>query len=734
MDSDKRLSFKGIKTNSVYERTNLVTINNMARPDEEAAEELSSANAPEFMELVESILAARLEGKPVIWSMGAHVIKNGLSRYIIELVRNGFLTHVSGNGATSIHDFELAFLGETSEDVARSIEDGSFGMWEETGRYMNEAIQMGAEAGLGYGESLYRYLSANPEKFPHYKDCVFVQCQQYGIPYTCHISIGTDIIHQHPIVNFAALGKASGVDFHRMCQSIAGLKDGGVFLNFGSAISGPEIFLKGLSLARNHGLPMSGIIAANFDIVPVTAKERPEPSDPNYHYRPRRVFVDRLSEIDGKGYLFHGLHQQTIPVLFHSLMRRKKELGLEFPAHVEPVETSGASGNIGIGEISGSSRTNGGIGISEGAGNHENIGTSEVRETSRTNGMIETDDNFETNAIIKESNGIDENNSTRKTVLYPLHSRNSRLQVSQSEALLPPEGKLDLRATWEPPQLEEFIQRLLTAKEQGKRILVSIGGNMIGSGVNRYLIDLIKRGYISHLALNGAACFQDVELAVSGQAEELEDGYLREGKLGMWEEAAGIIHHALEAGRNESRGYGESLTDYTRKHPKQFPYLEESLLGACGRYGIPYTCHITVGTDDIQLHPKSDLALQAGASGYDFQAYCYTVAHLEGGVFMNFGSAVTGPEVFLKALSIARNLQYAVHHITTANFDIIRLGDYSQKIGYGDWEYYYRPRKNIVHRPTSLGGKGFHLEGLHQETIPAIWHALGVAEQAKGSE
>jgi hypothetical protein len=663
VDYDKRLSFAGIKTNSVYERTNLVTIKNMARPYEDAAEELSASTAPEFMELIEHIIAARLEGKPVIWSMGAHVIKNGLSRYIIELVRNGFLTHVSGNGATSIHDFELAFIGETSEDVARSIEDGSFGMWEETGRYMNEAIQKGAEEGLGYGASLYRYLSANPEKFPYYDDCVFVQCQKYGVPYTCHISIGTDIIHQHPIVDFAALGKASGEDFHRMCRSIAEMKEGGVFLNFGSAISGPEIFLKGLSLARNHGLPMSDIIAANFDIVPVTAEEIPEQSDPNYHYRPRRVFIDRLSEIDGTGYLFHGLHQQTIPALFHSLMRRKQELGAQFPSQAEQTEPSDVS----------------------------------------------------------------------KTALYPIHTRVSRLQVSNLEALSPIESNSGQRITWQSPQFAEFIQRLRIAKEQGNRILVSIGGNMIGSGVNRFLIDLIRRGYISHLAVNGAACFQDVELAVCGQAEECEAGYLREGKLGMWQEAADIIHHALEEGQADRRGYGESLMDYTRKHPRQFPYLEESLLGACALYDIPYTCHITVGTDDIQLHPESDFALQAGASGYDFQAYCYTVAHLEGGVFMNFGSAVTGPEVFLKALSIARNLQYPVHHITTANFDIIQLGDYAQKIGYADWEYYYRPRKNIVHRPTSLGGKGFHLEGLHQETIPAIWHALEATEKAKGS-
>ncbi|MDF2716467.1 MAG: hypothetical protein K0R28_3392 [Paenibacillus sp.] len=249
MTDTKRLSFAGIRTNSVHERTNLVTIQNMARPYEPDPQggQWRGASSEPFARLIEAIMSARLAGKPVVWSMGAHVIKNGMSRYVIELVRHGFLTHVSGNGATSIHDFELAFLGETSEDVARSIEDGSFGMWEETGRFMNEAIQQGAALGLGYGPSLYRYLSANPERFPHYDDCVFVQCQRYGVPYTCHISIGTDIIHQHPIVDFHALGAASGEDFRTMCGSVAAMSEGGVFLNFGSAISGPEIFLRGLS-------------------------------------------------------------------------------------------------------------------------------------------------------------------------------------------------------------------------------------------------------------------------------------------------------------------------------------------------------------------------------------------------------------------------------------------------------------------------------------------------------
>jgi hypothetical protein len=651
--AEKRLSFAGVKTNSVYTRTNLVTIKNMARPYDDPLPEwrIPERMREQFEELIERIVSARAAGRPVIWSMGAHVIKNGLSRYIIELVRNGVLTHVSGNGATSIHDFELAFLGETSEDVARSIEDGTFGMWEETGRYMNEAVQQGAAAGLGYGESLYRYLDRYPDRFPYYDDCVFVQCQRLGIPYTCHISIGTDIIHQHPIVDFEALGRTSGRDFRTMCQSVAGLEQGGVFLNFGSAISGPEIFLKALSLSRNAGLAMQGIAAANFDIVPVHADSRPSESEAEFYYRPRRNFIDRLRQIGGQGYLFHGLHQITIPHLFHGIMKRKKELGVEFPA----VER-------------------------------------------------------------KEKLSLD------RLRLFPVQERVNRLQVGDLAA---PDRQE--RAEWPAAKEEpfiDFIARWSEARAKGYGVLVSLGGNVIGSGMNRYLIGLLEKGWITHLAVNGACAFQDFELAAFGGTEEADEGELAAGRLGMWREPGAYLHEALRLGYSQGLGYGESLMEYARLHPERFPYLDSSLLGSCLKLGIPYTVHITIGTDAVQQHPAADFAVQGGASGRDFQSYAYTVSRLEGGLFVNFGSTVTGPEVFLKALSIARNLGYTVERITTANFDIVKLGDYHRKVGYEDWDYYYRPRKNIIHRPTSLGGKGFHFEGLHQETIPAIWREL----------
>ncbi|MGG1518195.1 hypothetical protein ABE504_22445 [Paenibacillus oryzisoli] len=651
---ERRLSFANVTTNSVYQRTNLVTIKNMANPYADSVPEwqISKRMQGQFDELIERIVSARASGQPVIWSMGAHVIKNGLSRYIIEMVRHGMLTHVSGNGATSIHDFELAFLGETSEDVARSIEDGSFGMWEETGRYMNEAIQQGASSGIGYGESLYRYLAQHPEHFPHFDDCLFAQCQLLGIPYTCHISIGTDIIHQHPIVDFEALGRASGIDFRTMRDSVAGLAHGGVFLNFGSAISGPEVFLKALSICRNAGLKMEGITAANFDILPVYADRRPTEEEPEFYYRPRRNFMDRLGQIGGQGYLFHGLHQITIPHLFHGVMKRMKERGLAF-SPLARIATL----------------------------------------------------------------------APERLKLHPVQERVNRLRVEELAEL--DSGKN--LASWPiagEESFHDFIGRWTEARARKCGVLVSLGGNVIPSGVNRYLIELLEKGWITHLAVNGACAFQDFELAAYGATEEADEGELAAGRLGMWREPGQHLHEALRLGHAQGIGYGRSLMAYVRLHPELFPYLDVSLLGSCMKLGIPYTVHITIGTDAVQQHPASDFAIQGKASGLDFQSYSYAVSQLENGVFANFGSTVTGPEVFLKALSISRNLGYPLEKITTANFDIVKLGDYQRKVGYEDWDYYYRPRKNIIHRPTSLGGKGFHFEGLHQATIPAIWREL----------
>lgn len=307
------LDFKNIKTYDSHNRHNLVTIENLMIPGKTPHENFED---PDFKELVERIKKARENGRPVIWSMGAHVIKNRLSKYIIELIKMGIITHVASNGAGSIHDFELAYLGGTSEDVPTAIEDGSFGMWEQTGAWMNEALKLGAKENLGYGEALGKYIAENPEKFPYREDCVLYQCYINNIPCSYHIALGTDIIHQHPTCDMSVIGACSGIDFKKMCASVAQL-DGGVFLNFGSAVIGAEVFLKALSIARNLGYPTFNITTANFDLINLgNYRTKIGYDDPNYYYRPRKNIVNRPTSQGGKGWHFNGDHQITIPTLY----------------------------------------------------------------------------------------------------------------------------------------------------------------------------------------------------------------------------------------------------------------------------------------------------------------------------------------------------------------------------------------------------------------------------------
>jgi len=192
----------------------------------------------------------------------------------------------------------------------------------------------------------------------------------------------------------------------------------------------------------------------------------------------------------------------------------------------------------------------------------------------------------------------------------------------------------------------------------------------------------------------------------------------------MWEQTGGWMNEAIQAGAAEGLGYGESLGKYIDEHPDRFPYKEDCVLYQAYKLDIPATYHIAMGTDIIHQHPTVDFTAIGKATGVDFHKICYSVAHMDKGVYMNFGSGVIGPEVFLKAISIARNLGYPTFDITTANFDLIDLGDYRCKLGYEHPQYYYRPRKNIVNRPVSCGGKGWHFCGDHQETIPNLYEKL----------
>ena len=315
------IDLRNINTYPIKERHNLVKISDLILPDTPT----QTYEHPDVQEIIEAIVNAYRNNRQVIVMMGGHVIKSGLGPLIIDLMKHGVITHLAGNGAVSIHDTELAMIGETSEDVATSIYDGTFGMAEETGYTINRALQLGAVDGLGYGESVGRYIAE--KKFSYRDYSVLYNAYKLGIPFTIHVTIGADIIHQHPIVDFGVLGAASGHDFKVYCASISKLK-GGVFLNFGSAVTGPEVFLKAVSVTRNLGYPVYGFTTANFDLFPLHGDyhQKLGHDNPEYYYRPRKNIVNRPTYPDGRGYHFQGDHVQTIPTIYHGVMERLAEL------------------------------------------------------------------------------------------------------------------------------------------------------------------------------------------------------------------------------------------------------------------------------------------------------------------------------------------------------------------------------------------------------------------------
>ncbi len=321
----KMLDFSKIRTYPLAERKNLVHLEDLIDPEDPPP----AFDSQELREVAARVADARRDSRPVIWMMGAHVIKSGLSRILIEMMRKGMITHIAGNGATSIHDFELALVGATSEDVAATLESGDFGMAEETGAWMNRAICEGAQAGSGYGWAIGKFIDANSTLFPHKDVSVLYNAYRMGIPATIHVTIGTDIIHQHPKADFGAIGATSGADFRVFVTSVSDL-EGGVFLNFGSAVTGPEVFLKALTMARNLGNKVAPITTANFDLRPLENYRQPvSAQEPDYYYRPRKNIINRPTMAGGQGYHITGDHTATIPNLYHEVRERLEQANLE---------------------------------------------------------------------------------------------------------------------------------------------------------------------------------------------------------------------------------------------------------------------------------------------------------------------------------------------------------------------------------------------------------------------
>ncbi|MDW8367375.1 MAG: hypothetical protein RMK49_16160 [Abditibacteriales bacterium] len=277
---------------------------------------------PHLPRIAQRIVAARQRGSAVILVMGAHLIRAGVSRFIIDLMERGVLTHVAMNGAGAIHDFELALIGATTESVARYILSGEFGLWQETG-LINEAIKAGAQDGLGMGESVGRAIAQGD--FPHRDISIFQAGYRLGIPVTVHVGVGYDIIHEHPNCDGAALGATSYTDFLIFAQSVTNL-EGGVLLNFGSAIMGPEVFLKALAMARNvahqQGKRIAHFTTAVFDLVPLDEdyhREAPK-TDPRYYFRPWKTLLVRTVAEGGESFYVQGEHRRTFPNLWRLIV------------------------------------------------------------------------------------------------------------------------------------------------------------------------------------------------------------------------------------------------------------------------------------------------------------------------------------------------------------------------------------------------------------------------------
>lgn len=308
----KPVDFGALRTVPLAERGGKVRVADFAAPYRPGAgvagwlESLPRILAAESLRgVVQAIRAARAAAKPVIWGIGGHVVKCGLAPVLIDLMDRGYLTALMMNGAAAIHDFEIALAGHTSEDVEAVLPDGRFGAAEETGREMNRAIAE-AEESIGMGEALGRCLEriASAE---FGAASLLLQAWRRAIPVTVHVAVGTDTPHTHPAVDAAALGRATHHDFRLFAALVRELDGGGVYLNVGSAVLLPEVFLKALSAVRNLGHPVREFTTANFDFL--------------QHYRPRVNVVERPhAQAGGRGYAITGHHEILIPLLAAALI------------------------------------------------------------------------------------------------------------------------------------------------------------------------------------------------------------------------------------------------------------------------------------------------------------------------------------------------------------------------------------------------------------------------------
>ncbi len=304
------LDFSGLQTIPIQERGGKVTVEHFAKPYEKGAgvngllAALPSILAADSLRaVVDSLRSARDRNRAILWGLGGHVIKCGLAPVLLDLMRREYATGFVLNGASAIHDFEIAIAGCTSEDVESVLPDGRFGSAEETGREMNDAIK---DADCGFGEALGRRLERIAD--PRFAaSSLLHEAYRARVPVTVHVAIGTDTPHTHPAADGAAIGRATHRDFRLLCALVKEIHDGGAYLNVGSAVVLPEVFLKAVSVVRNLGNPLTNFTTANFDFL--------------QHYRPNANVVNRPhAKAGGRGYAITGHHEIMIPLLAAALI------------------------------------------------------------------------------------------------------------------------------------------------------------------------------------------------------------------------------------------------------------------------------------------------------------------------------------------------------------------------------------------------------------------------------
>jgi hypothetical protein len=280
-------------------------------------------------------------------------------------------------------------------------------------------------------------------------------------------------------------------------------------------------------------------------------------------------------------------------------------------------------------------------------------------------------------------------------------------------------------------KFRKVAKRIILAKKNKASIILMMGGHVIRAGVQRYLIDLMRRGFISCIAMNGAGMIHDFEFALIGATTESVSKYINEGQFGLWKET-GRINDIINKGYNDGLGMGEAVGQTI--YDENFPFKDISLMASAYLLKIPVTVHVGIGCDIIHEHPNCDGAATGATSYKDFLYFAKIVENLEGGTVMNFGSAVMAPEVFLKALSMARNIAHQqgeiIKHFSTLVCDLHELpDDYSKEPPKNSSAYYFRPFKTMLIRTVADGGESFYVKGNHSDTIPSLWTAINDEEK-----